>query len=70
MIERRGFIGLMPAVLLANYERAFSQQTLPKPIRRIRTNALEIAYEDSGPERGIPVQEAPKVVAAAVLELL
>ena len=55
MIERRRFIGLMPAVLSANYERAFSQQTLPRPIRRIRTNTLEIAYEDSGPERGIPV---------------
>src|SRR6266513_2074881 len=55
MIERRRFIGLMPAVLLTHYGRAFSRQALPRPIRHIRTNTLEIAYEDSGPEAGIPV---------------
>jgi pimeloyl-ACP methyl ester carboxylesterase len=55
MMTRRRFIGLMPAVLLKPYEPAFSQQTVSRPIRRIRTNTLEIAYEDSGPESGIPV---------------
>ncbi|HXJ00218.1 MAG TPA: alpha/beta hydrolase [Micropepsaceae bacterium] len=55
MIDRRLFISLMSAALLAPYRPAFSQQTAMKPIKRIRTNTLEIAYEDSGPETGIPV---------------
>ena len=55
MIKRRRFIGLMPAVLLSRYERVLALQTPSRPIRRIRTNTLEIAYEDSGPENGIPV---------------
>src|SRR6516162_9581102 len=54
MIKRRGFIGLIP-VLLSHYKRAFPQQAPPRAIRRIRTNTLEIAYEDSGPQTGIPV---------------
>lgn len=55
MIKRRRFIGLMPAVLLSRYERVLARQTPSRPIRRIRTNTLEVAYEDSGPENGIPV---------------
>jgi len=55
MIERRQFIGLVPAVLSAHYEWTFSQQAVPRPIRRIPTNTLEISYEDNGPEAGVPV---------------
>src|SRR5215467_1938925 len=55
MIKRRRFIGFMPAVLLTHYEQAFSQQTMPRPIRRTRTSTLEIAYEDTGPETGTAV---------------
>src|SRR5580704_10610232 len=54
MIDRRLFIGLLPAAMLAPYGRAFSQAAT-RPIKRIRTNTLEIAYEESGPEAGIPV---------------
>src|SRR5580704_11156185 len=54
MIDRRLFIGLLPAAMLAPYGRAFSQAAT-RPIKRIRTNTLEIAYEDSGPEAGFPV---------------
>ena len=55
MIGRRLFIGMLPAALLAPYRPAFSQQAAIRPIKRIRTSTLEIAYEDSGPEAGIPV---------------
>jgi pimeloyl-ACP methyl ester carboxylesterase len=55
MIDRRLLIGLLPAAMLAPYGRAFSQQAATRPIKRIRTNTLEIAYEESGPEAGIPV---------------
>jgi pimeloyl-ACP methyl ester carboxylesterase len=55
MIDRRLLIGLLPAVMLAPYGRAFSQQAETRPIKRIRTNTLEIAYEESGPASGIPV---------------
>jgi len=55
MIDRRLLITLLPAALLASYGRAFSQPTVTRPIRRIRTRTLEIAYEESGPETGTPV---------------
>ena len=54
MIDRRLLIGLLPAAMLAPYGRAFSQPAQTRPIKRIRTNTLEIAYEESGPEAGIP----------------
>jgi pimeloyl-ACP methyl ester carboxylesterase len=55
MIGRRLFITLMSVALFAPYRQAFAQQTGIRSIKRIRTNTLEIAYEDSGPETGIPV---------------
>src|SRR5258708_33450344 len=55
MIDRRLLIGLLPAAVLAPYKRAFSQPAGTRPIKRIRTNTLEIAYEESGPEAGVPV---------------
>src|SRR5258708_8551835 len=55
MIDRRLLIGLLPAAVLAPYKRAFSQPAATRPIKRIRTNTLEIAYEESGPETGVPV---------------
>src|SRR5258707_15331206 len=53
MIDRRLLIGLMPAGAAA--PAAFSQQTGTPVLKRARTNVLEIAYEESGPEAGIPV---------------
>src|SRR5229473_3926979 len=55
MIDRRLFISLLPAAMLAPYGRAFAQPAQTRPIKRIRTNTLEIAYEESGPEAGTPV---------------
>jgi pimeloyl-ACP methyl ester carboxylesterase len=55
MIDRRLLIGLLPAAVLAPYARAFSQPAGNRTIKRVRTNTLEIAYEESGPETGIPV---------------
>src|ERR1700730_13827350 len=55
MIDRRMLIGLLPAAMWAAQGRAFSQPAATRPIKRIRTNTLEIAYEESGPEAGIPV---------------
>ncbi len=55
MIDRRLLISLLPAAMLAPYGRAFAQPALTRTIKRIRTNTLEIAYEESGPETGIPV---------------
>src|SRR6266849_8943491 len=55
MIDRRLLISLLPAAMLVPYGRAFAQPAQTRPIKRIRTNALEIAYEESGPETGIPV---------------
>src|SRR5882762_11394536 len=55
MIDRRLLISLLPAAMLAAQGRAFSQPAGARPIKRIRTNTLEIAYEESGPETGIPV---------------
>src|ERR1700716_3523782 len=55
MIDRRVLIATLPAALLAPYGRAFAQPAGTRPIKRIRTNTLEIAYEESGPEAGTPV---------------
>ena len=53
MIDRRLLIGLMSAAAAA--PAAFSQQTGTPVLKRARTNVLEIAYEESGPQAGIPV---------------
>jgi pimeloyl-ACP methyl ester carboxylesterase len=53
MIDRRLLIGLMSAAAAA--PAAFSQQTGTPVLKRARTNVLEIAYEESGPETGFPV---------------
>src|SRR5712691_3779873 len=55
MIDRRLLISLLPAAMLAPYGRAFAQPVQTRPIKLIRTNMLEIAYEESGPETGVPV---------------
>jgi pimeloyl-ACP methyl ester carboxylesterase len=55
MIDRRLLIALLSGASLAPNVLAFSQQAAMRPIKRIRTNTLEIAYEDSGPQAGIPV---------------
>src|SRR5882762_7872815 len=55
MIDRRLLISLLPAAMLAAQGRTFSQPAANRPIKHIRTNTLEIAYEESGPETGIPV---------------
>ena len=52
MIGRRLFLGMLSAALLAPQGRVFSQQAAIGPIRRIRTNTLDIAYEESGPASG------------------
>ena len=55
MIDRRMFTGLLAATALAAPTPAFAQARAPRPIKRVRTNALEIAYEESGPADGYPV---------------
>jgi pimeloyl-ACP methyl ester carboxylesterase len=55
MINRRLFTGLLTAAMLPAYGPAFSQPVTTRPIKRARTAALEIAYEESGPETGFPV---------------
>ena len=55
MIDRRMFTGLLTATVLTTPLRAFAQARTPRPIKRVRTVALEIAYEESGPANGYPV---------------
>src|SRR5438270_3724502 len=55
MINRREF-GFIATAALASSTSAFAQTPAPRQIRRrIRTNLLEIAYEEIGPENGFPV---------------
>src|SRR5258706_4999406 len=54
-IEHRLFIGLQSAASLPPNGLAFSQEAPIRPIKRIRTSTLEIAYEESGPQGGFPV---------------
>src|SRR4051812_10353654 len=54
MIDRRAFAALIAAGALAPSVAAFAQ-TPVRPIKRVRTGVLEIAYEESGPESGYPV---------------
>jgi pimeloyl-ACP methyl ester carboxylesterase len=53
MIDRRLLIGLVSAAAAA--PAAFSQATGGSMLKRARTSVLEIAYEESGPESGLPV---------------
>jgi len=58
MIDRRLLIGLMSAAAAAPAafaSQVFAQQTRAPMLKRARTPVLEIAYEESGPESGIPV---------------
>jgi len=54
MLDRRSFTGLIAAAALAPTTRALAQPAV-RPIRRIRTGVLDIAYEESGPQTGYPV---------------
>jgi pimeloyl-ACP methyl ester carboxylesterase len=53
MLDRRLLLGLMSAAAVA--PKALSQEAQRPLLKRARTRTLEIAYEDSGPEAGIPV---------------
>jgi pimeloyl-ACP methyl ester carboxylesterase len=53
MLDRRLLLGLISAAAMASPARA--QQAGNPMLRRIRTKTLEIAYEESGPEGGVPV---------------
>lgn len=55
MIDRRTFAALIAAGALAPRASAFAQTAARRPIKRVRTGLLEIAYEESGPESGYPV---------------
>ena len=55
MIDRRIFISLLSVAFWSPFREAFSQQSAIRPIKRIRTDTLEIAYEESGSQAGIPV---------------
>lgn len=55
MMDRREFTALVAGVTLAPVARAFAQGPTQRPVRRIRTGVLEIAYEESGPASGFPV---------------
>lgn len=54
-MDRREFTGLVAGTAIAPAARAFAQNPIQRPVRRIRTGALEIAYEESGPPGGVPV---------------
>jgi pimeloyl-ACP methyl ester carboxylesterase len=54
MIDRRAFTSLIAAAAFAPAARTFAQPQR-RPIKRIRTATLEIAYEESGPANGYPV---------------
>jgi pimeloyl-ACP methyl ester carboxylesterase len=55
MIDRRLFTGLIAAAAFAPVPRALAQTPARRPIKRVRTGALEIAYEESGPATGYPI---------------
>lgn len=55
MIDRREFGGLIASVAVVRATQAFAQGAIQRPVRRIRTGVLEIAYEESGPGSGFPV---------------
>jgi pimeloyl-ACP methyl ester carboxylesterase len=55
MMDRRAFGGLVAGAALAPAARALAQSAAQRPVRRIGTGVLEIAYEESGPPTGFPV---------------
>ena len=55
MMDRRVFTELLAAAMLPASAPAFAQPVATRPIKRVRTGTLEIAYEESGPETGSPV---------------
>ena len=55
MIDRRLFTTLIAAGALARGVPAVAQAPALRPIKRVRTAALDIAYEESGPATGYPV---------------
>jgi pimeloyl-ACP methyl ester carboxylesterase len=57
MMTRRDFLTGMEAVLLASLPTGALAQatTIPASIKRVRTDTLEIAYEENGPPNGAPV---------------
>src|SRR6516165_4254545 len=54
MVNRRLFLSLLSAAVVAPSGRALSQPASPV-IKHARTKTLDIAYEESGPQSGIPV---------------
>lgn len=54
MIGRREIMALLPALALAPYGRARAQPRL-RAVKTVRTGVLEIAYEESGSQDGVPV---------------
>src|SRR5580700_4480383 len=54
MLNRRLFLSLLSAAVVAPGGRALSQPASPV-IKHARTRTLDIAYEESGPQNGIPV---------------
>jgi pimeloyl-ACP methyl ester carboxylesterase len=54
MVNRRLLLSLLSAAIVAPSGRALSQPASPV-IKHARTKTLDIAYEDSGPQNGIPV---------------
>jgi pimeloyl-ACP methyl ester carboxylesterase len=54
MVNRRLLLSLLSAAIVAPSGRASSQPASPV-IKHARTRTLDIAYEESGPQNGIPV---------------
>jgi pimeloyl-ACP methyl ester carboxylesterase len=55
MMDRRLFMGLLAGATLTPRQGAFAQQPARRSISHVRTNTLDIAYEESGPPSGYPV---------------
>lgn len=54
LLNRRSFNAFVAAATVAP-ARAFAQTSAPPAVRHIRTGALDVAYEESGPATGYPV---------------
>ena len=55
MITRRALTALLTAAAVAPVMRTGAQPQARRPVKRVRTSTLEIAYEESGPSTGSPV---------------